>query len=72
MVNYLKQHQVEIVTSLKADQLLVGDGQINGLVVKDESTGQKRNINTRSVILSTGGYADNPDLVKKVRPLPAG
>lgn len=65
MVNYLKQHQVEIVTSLKADQLLVSDGQINGLVVKDESTGQKRNISTSSVILSTGGYADNPELVKK-------
>lgn len=63
LLSHLKN--IEIVTSVSADRLLIDDGRISGLVIKNENTGQRENIATANIILSTGGYADNPQLVKK-------
>jgi fumarate reductase flavoprotein subunit len=55
----------ELVTSISAQKLIMADGQVAGLEIKNESTGQFRTLETANVILATGGYADNPDLVAK-------
>lgn len=65
LLGHLRKAGVEIATSVSADRLLVDDGHISGLVVKNETTGQRKRIATTHIILSTGGYADNPELVKK-------
>ena len=54
---------VEFVKSTSANKLIVKNGQIAGLIVKSEVTGQKREVETEHVILATGGYVDNSNLV---------
>jgi fumarate reductase flavoprotein subunit len=59
----------EIITSTKAEKLLTADGAITGLVISNQSTGQQRELQTKNVLLATGGYVDNPELVNKRTPL---
>lgn len=59
---------VEIVTSVSAQKLLQSNGHISGLVIKNEATGQFRDLTAPNVLLATGGYVDNPELVKKRTP----
>lgn len=58
----------EIVRSLSACEILQTNGQVSGLVVQDEVTGQRREVQTKHVILATGGYVDNPELVAQKSP----
>lgn len=66
-----QKYGVELVTSISAQKILQKDGQVMGLLVQSEVTGQEREILTHNVILATGGYVDNPDLVKKRSPFTA-
>lgn len=65
LLNRAQKLGAEIETSLSASKLIMNDGKIAGVLVKSEVTGQERSIKTEHVILATGGYVDNPDLVKK-------
>ena len=56
---------VEFVKSISATDLIIKDGQITGLIAKNEITGQECEIKTQHIILATGGYVDNPKLVAK-------
>ncbi|MDT6979253.1 FAD-binding protein [Levilactobacillus zymae] len=58
----------EFVTSMSAQKLLLTDGHIAGVVIKNEATGQTRDLHTAHVILATGGYVDNPELIKQRTP----
>lgn len=58
----------EFAMSMSAQQLSVQNGQIAGLVVKNEATGQTRDLTTDAVILATGGYVDNPKLIQQRTP----
>lgn len=60
--------RAEICTSLSAKQLLTENGQISGIELMNEATGQIRDIRTKNVLLATGGYVDNPELIKKRTP----
>ena len=55
----------EVVTEAKAARLLYQDGRVTGLTVADEATGQEQDVTAKNVILATGGYVDNPALVKQ-------
>lgn len=59
---------VEFATSMSAQKLLQSNGHISGLVIKNEATGQFRDLTTPNVLLATGGYVDNPVLVKQRTP----
>ncbi|MEB3364760.1 FAD-binding protein [Lactobacillus sp. R2/2] len=59
---------VEIVTSISAQKILQHNGHVSGLVIKNEATGQLRELTANNIILATGGYVDNPDLIKKRAP----
>ncbi|RMC61599.1 FAD-binding protein [Lactobacillus sp. ESL0259] len=59
---------VEIVTSISAQKILQHNGHVSGLVIKNEATGQLRELTATNIILATGGYVDNPDLIKKRAP----
>lgn len=60
---------VEIQTSTSVRRLLQANGQIQGVEVRNEVTGQTRELKASAVILATGGYVDNPDLIKLQTPL---
>ena len=59
---------VEIVTSISAQRILQHDGHVRGLIIKNEATGQLRELTATNVILATGGYVDNPELIKQRTP----
>ncbi|ETY72630.1 fumarate reductase [Lactiplantibacillus fabifermentans T30PCM01] len=58
------QAGAEFVTSVSAQRLQQHDGHVTGVVIMDENTGQTHEIAAKNVLLATGGYVDNPDLVK--------
>ncbi|CAM3065209.1 FAD-dependent oxidoreductase [Lactiplantibacillus plajomi] len=68
LIDQATTHGTEIVTSLSAQRVLMTDGHVSGLVVKSEATGQQRDLSTSAVLLATGGYVDNPDLIKQRTP----
>ncbi|NLW08151.1 MAG: FAD-dependent oxidoreductase [Clostridia bacterium] len=55
---------VDIFTSTPAKQLLTSDGAVVGVLALD-SKGNAMKIGAKAVILATGGFGNNPDLVKK-------
>ncbi|MCH5462631.1 FAD-binding protein [Lactobacillus sp. LC28-10] len=55
---------IEFAMSIKADQILQKNGHVAGLSVQNQATGQFRDIETANILLATGGYVDNPELVK--------
>ncbi|MCG0724788.1 fumarate reductase [Lactiplantibacillus plantarum] len=55
---------VEFAMSISAQTLHQENGHISGVTVKNEATGQFRDLKASNIILATGGYVDNPDLVK--------
>ena len=55
---------VDIFTSTPARKLLMRDGAVAGVVAED-SDGNVMNIGCRAVILATGGYGNNPEMVRK-------
>lgn len=60
---------VEFRRSTSVQKLLQTAGKISGVEVQDEVTGLTTEIATTNVILATGGYVDNPELIKKQTPL---
>lgn len=60
-----KEKGAEIVTSTSVQHVLMHDGHVSGVIIKNEATGKNRELEAKNVILATGGYVDNPDLVKK-------
>ncbi|MBR4162767.1 MAG: flavocytochrome c [Solobacterium sp.] len=58
---------IEIMTNTKVDEVLMEDGKAVGLhaIGKD---GQNVVIHANSVVVTTGGFGSNPDLIVKYRP----
>ncbi|WP_203664426.1 FAD-dependent oxidoreductase [Lacticaseibacillus sp. 53-4] len=69
LVAKARQLGVEFCTSTSAQKLLQTAGHLSGVEVMNEVTGQTKEIATDNVILATGGYVDNPELIKKQTPL---
>lgn len=55
---------VEIFTSTPAKRLVVEDGAVTGVIAED-ADGNTLRIAARAVVLATGGFGNNPDLVEK-------
>lgn len=59
---------VEFALSVSAQKIIQENGHVSGLVIKNEITGEYREIKTSNVLLATGGYVDNPEMVKQRTP----
>jgi fumarate reductase flavoprotein subunit len=55
---------VDIFTATPARKIVMEDGQVAGVLAKD-SDGNDMHIACKAVILASGGYGNNPDLVEK-------
>jgi fumarate reductase flavoprotein subunit len=64
LLKAVQQAGVDIFTSTPAKKLIMKDGAVIGVVAQD-SAGNMMHIGARAVILASGGFGNNPDLVKK-------
>jgi fumarate reductase flavoprotein subunit len=55
---------VEIFTATPAQRLVVEDGAVTGVIAQD-SDGSTLRIAAKAVVLASGGFGNNPDLVEK-------
>ncbi|HWP79408.1 MAG TPA: FAD-dependent oxidoreductase [Candidatus Acidoferrum sp.] len=53
----------KLLTETKATELIVEGGRVCGALATDEATGAAVTIRADKVILATGGYGNNPDLL---------
>lgn len=70
MKKQLDKLGVEPRTSTKAEELYVRDGRVAGVYVSNKNG--KYLIRAKGVVLATGGFASNPELVAKYTPMWAG
>lgn len=66
LLKQLKENKVEILYNTTATELLMGNGEIKGV----RATGKDTNytINCEAVVLATGGFGANADMVAKYHP----
>lgn len=58
---------VEVLTQTKANELHKdNNGTINGITIENVATKETEDIQTSAVVLATGGYLNNADLMKKI------
>ena len=60
--------QIEFVWNSKVDQLLSEQGRVIGVRVTDTRTNSQREIRAKAVILATGGFQSNLDMVREFWP----
>lgn len=65
LLSCLAEKGIEIQYQTRVSELLrEGDGRVRGVVVEDRE-GVKRTVQARAVIIATGGYANDRELLKK-------
>jgi fumarate reductase flavoprotein subunit len=57
---------IEVLTQTKATEILVEDGQVAG--IRCETKDGDLVVQAKAVVIATGGYGANPDMVVKYRP----
>lgn len=58
---------VELLTLTTATKLhRDGEGAIDAITIKDVKSGESEDIKTKSVVLATGGYLNNPEMIKNL------
>lgn len=63
----LEEQNVEIMLETTAEKIIEKDGAVAGIQATDKS-GNSFNINAKAVILATGGFGANSQMVEKYRP----
>jgi flavocytochrome c len=53
----------EIVTDAEITKLTIEDGRVTGLKARDVSTGEPIEVNSKAVVMTTGGFNSNLDMV---------
>ena len=64
----LELDTVEFLWNSKVEQLLTTDGRVTGVLIRDMRTGGQRRLLSRAVILATGGFQSNLDMVREFWP----
>ncbi|MDB5341247.1 MAG: ifcA [Planctomycetaceae bacterium] len=59
---------IDFLWNSKVVQLLLVDGRITGVLVRDVRTGSERKLLGKAVILATGGFQSNLDMVREFWP----
>ena len=68
MLDLLEQREIPVYTNQKAVKLLSENNKIIGAQLQDEKTGKSYTIKADAVILTTGGFGANQELITKYRP----
>ena len=64
------KYGMQVLLNTPAEKLIFGkDGKVAGVVAKDKD-GNTLNIHAKAVIIATGGFADNPEMMKKYTRFP--
>lgn len=66
LASQLKKRQVPLLTATHVTNLLTANGQVVGVQVK--RAGQEQSIKAKAVILATGGFGANAQLISRLRP----
>jgi fumarate reductase flavoprotein subunit len=64
MTDKTKELGVKILLQTPAQKILKQEGRIMGVLGEDRS-GEPVQANARAIIIATGGFGDNPDMIKK-------
>jgi flavocytochrome c len=59
---------VNFIWNARVDQLLTDDGRVVGVHIREMRTGSERDVRGRAVILATGGFQSNLDMVREFWP----
>ena len=62
--DWIKDHGVEPYLETTAEDLIIDDGQVNGVIAK-RADGSKLTINAKAVVLTAGGFGANTKMVQK-------
>ena len=65
--SYVKENTFDLRTGTTATDLIVEDGKVTGVVAEDRE--QRYDIHAKAVILATGGFGSNPELMEEYLPL---
>ena len=63
--NVFRYENIKFLGNSRADGLVMDDGRVNGVVAEDLRTGQRRTFAARAVVIATGGFQGNPELVRE-------
>jgi len=66
-----RKHGATILTNTAVKKIIKSDKGISGVLVEDNS-GKELNINVKAVIVATGGFIDNQEMIKKYTGLEPG
>ncbi|MDA1054748.1 MAG: FAD-dependent oxidoreductase [Planctomycetota bacterium] len=64
----LELANIDFAWNTKAEQLLTDNGRVVGVLVRDMRTGGERELRGKAVILATGGFQSNLDMVREFWP----
>lgn len=67
LIEEFKKYNITALTETPGKSLIIKNGKVAGVIAESEEDG-KVTINAKSVIIATGGYGGNPDMVKKYAP----
>ncbi|MGE0756623.1 MAG: FAD-dependent oxidoreductase [Pirellulaceae bacterium] len=66
----LELNEVQFQWNTQVEQLLADGSRVAGVQLRDLRTGQRRELRSRAVILATGGFQSNLDMVREFWPAP--
>src|SRR5207245_2502882 len=64
----LELGQIDFIWNSKVERLLTDHGRVVGVRVHDLRTGDKREVRGKAVVLATGGFQSNLDMVREFWP----
>ena len=68
LIDGFKERGGEIVTNIEITGLKNGGGRITGVVGKNTETGEDVDVTSKTVLVTTGGFNSNQDMVLEARP----
>jgi fumarate reductase flavoprotein subunit len=64
LLEKIKENGAEIFLETPVQKLLKDEGRVAGVIVKDRS-GKTKQVSAKAVMIATGGYANNKEMIKK-------
>lgn len=64
----LEFDNIQFIWNAKVQQLLTESGRVNGVRTQDLRTGQENELRAQAVVLATGGFQNNLDMVREYWP----
>jgi fumarate reductase flavoprotein subunit len=65
MTERAKEMGIKIILQTPAKKLVKQGDRIAGVIAEDDRTGEPIQANAKAVVIATGGFGDNPEMIKK-------